>query len=114
MIDPQVRDQPGSVTLFQYQNALFQFMDRFGPLTVLETSVSLHLDETNKLYEGRDFAVGKTICSGADGERRSFSERWVQQGQVWYTRSTGFVAPEPNWVPQQIHNEKTQLPSVEP
>ena len=112
MIDPRLRDQPSSVTLFQYQNALLQFMDRFGPLSVLEISVSLHLDESNKLYEGRDFAVGKTVCSNKDGERHVFSERWVRQGQAWYTRSTGFVAPEPRWVPPQVQDKKASLPSA--
>ena len=97
MIDPRVRDKRGSVSLALYQDALLQFMDRFGPLRVLEMSVSLHLDETSKLYEGRDFAVGKTVCSDKDGERNVFLERWVRQGQDWYTRSTGFIAPEPSY-----------------
>lgn len=97
MIDPRALDQSGSITLFQYQNVMRPFMDRFGPLSVLGINVSLHLDETNKLYEGRDFAVGKTICSDKDGEQRVFSERWVRQGQEWYTRSTGFIAPEPSY-----------------
>ena len=109
MIDPQARDKTGSVTLFEYQNALLQFMYRFGPLSVLETSVILHLNETNKLYEGRDFAVGKTSYSTKSGEQRIFSERWVRQGQTWYTRCTGFVAPEPGWVPPQVQDEKAQI-----
>ena len=111
MIDPRVRDEPGSVTLFQYQNALLQFMDRFGLLTVLEIRFSLHLKESNKLYEGRDFAVGKTTWSDKGGERHVFLERWVRQGQAWYTRSTGFVVPETGWVAPQLRNDKPQLPT---
>jgi hypothetical protein len=112
MIDPRVRDQRGSVSLAPYQDALLQFIDRFGPLNVLEVSASLHLDETNKLYEGRDFAVGKTICADKDGERRVFSERWVRQGRDWYTRSTGFIVPEAGRVPTTAQNQKAQLPSA--
>lgn len=112
MIDPRVRDRPESITLFQYQNALRPFLDRFGPLRLLETSLSLHLDKTNTLYEGRDFAVGKTVCSDKGGERLIFSERWVRQGQAWYTRSTGFVVPEPGWLPPQVRDGNTQLPSA--
>ena len=112
MIDPRLRDQPGSVTLFQYQNALLQFIDRFGPLTILEISVSLHLDESNKLYEGRDFAVGRTIGSDKGGERHVFSERWVCQEQAWYTRSTGFVAPETGWIAPRARDEESQLPTT--
>jgi hypothetical protein len=112
MIDPSVRDQPGSVTLFQYQNALVQFMDRFGPLIVDGISVSLHVDESNKLYEGRDFAVGKTLWSDNAGERHVFSERWVRQGKAWYTRSTGFVAPEAGWIARQGRDEQPPLPTT--
>jgi hypothetical protein len=94
MLDPRVRNRPTSVTLFQYGNAMRQFAERFGPLQLLETHVALHLNEPNKLYEGRDFALGKTIVLDKDGERQVFSERWVRDGRAWYTRSTGFVVPE--------------------
>ena len=93
MIDPQVRDASGSVTLYQYGNSLHEFMDRFGPLMVRAIQLSLHLDEPNRLYQGRDFAVGKTTLSDALGDRHAFLERWVREGRAWYTRSTGFVTP---------------------
>ena len=64
------------------------------------------------LVEGRDFAVGKSLWSDKGGERHVFSERWVRQGQAWYTRSTGFVAPEMGWIAPQVQNEKPQLPSA--
>src|SRR5437868_12130103 len=60
MIDPRVRLEPSSVTLFQYQNALGQFLDHFGSVEILELAIELHLNEPSQLYEGRDFAVGKT------------------------------------------------------
>jgi len=60
MIDPRVRQKPSSVTLFQYENALSDFMAQCGSIKLLEMSLSLHLDEPSQLYEGRDFAVGKT------------------------------------------------------
>ena len=94
MIDPRVRDAPASVTLFQYGNALNQFMDRFGPLHFVESRLMLHLSEPNQLYEGRDFAVGKTVLADKAGERHVFLERWVREGRAWYTRSTGFIVPE--------------------
>ncbi|HEV3260721.1 MAG TPA: hypothetical protein VG013_27960 [Gemmataceae bacterium] len=94
MIDPRVRDAPSSVTLFQYGNALQQFMDRFGPLKVLEIRLTLHLNEQNKLYAGRAFAVGRTVCSDKAGEQHIFLERWVRDGRAWYSRCTGFVTPE--------------------
>lgn len=93
LIDPRVRDTPGSVTLFQYENALQEFMDQFGPLKILELHVTLHLDEPNKLYGGRDFAMGKTILLDKGGDRHVFLERWVRERRAWYTRSTGLVTP---------------------
>jgi hypothetical protein len=93
LIDPRIRLKRDSVTLFQYQNSLHQFLDRFGSIKVLEISIDLHLNEPSQLYEGRDFAVGKTTWADEAGEGHIFSERWVRDGRAWYTRSTGFVTP---------------------
>ena len=90
MIDPRVRDNPSSVTLLQYETALSRFLDSCGSIKVNELDVT-HLGEPNKLYEGRDFAVGKTFWTDKSGECRAFSERWVREGKTWYTRNTGFV-----------------------
>lgn len=93
MIDPRVRHRPESVTLLQYSNSAAEFFDDCGSLTVVDLNIELHLQEPNTLYEGRDFAVGKTICEDARHRRHAFMERWVRDGRSWYTRSTGFVAP---------------------
>ena len=96
MIDPQVRAKPTSVTLFQYQNALDQFLARFGPIRIQRVRIDLHVNEPADLYEGRDFAVGETTWVDRTGGRRIFTERWVREGRAWYTRSTGLVTPAPN------------------
>jgi hypothetical protein len=93
MIDPRVRHRPSSVTLLQYANSAAEFLDHCGPLTVVDLHVNLHSQEPNTLYEGRDFAIGKTICNDSRGAERAFSERWVREGRTWYTRCTGFVTP---------------------
>ena len=93
MIDPRLRRQPSSVTLFQYGNALAQFLFQCGSVKVVEINFNLHLNEPTELYEGRDFAVGKTTWSDKAGERHVFLERWVWEERAWYTRSTGFVVP---------------------
>src|SRR4051794_4866256 len=61
MIDPRVRLKPRSVTLFQYESSLREFLQHVGSVTILETHVELHLEESSVLYEGRDFAIGQTI-----------------------------------------------------
>jgi hypothetical protein len=91
MIDPRIQAKPSSVTLFQYENALREFMDHFGSVKVDETTMTLHLNEPSELYEGRDFAVGKTIWPDQAGAQHCFLERWVKEGRSWYTRGTGLV-----------------------
>lgn len=93
MIDPRVRAKSSSVTLFQYQSALSQFVGHFGPIEILDISVTLHLNEPSELYDGRDFAVGETTWEDKKGARHVFTERWVREGRIWYTRSTGLVTP---------------------
>jgi hypothetical protein len=93
LIDPRVRLKPASVTLFQYQNALREFLTEFGIVRIKDISVRVHRNEPSPLYEGRDFAVGKTVWEDGAGLQHVFSERWVHERQTWYTRSTGFVVP---------------------
>ena len=93
MIDPRVLLKPSAVTLFQYEQALEEFLSVVGCVTVHEISLDLHLDEPSKLYENRDFAVGRTVWLDDDEEQHTFSERWVREGRAWYTRSTGLLIP---------------------
>ncbi len=92
MIDPRIRRMPTSVTFFQYENSLSQFLESHGPITIQKVEVTLHLGEPSTLYEDRDFALGKMSWLNEAGELQVFLERWVREGRVWYTRSTGFVA----------------------
>jgi hypothetical protein len=93
MIDPRVRAKASSVTLFQYQSALSQFVACVGPIEILDISIALHVNEPSDLYEGRDFAVCETTWKDRTGARHVFAERWVREGRLWYTRSTGFLTP---------------------
>lgn len=96
MIDPRLLEKPSTVTLLQYETALAGFLRSVGEVRVLEVGITaLHLDEPNKLYEGRDFAIAKTIWTDKAGGRHEFVERWVRDGKSWYTRSTGLLAPTP-------------------
>lgn len=93
MIDPRVRLKQNAVTFYQYQNALSDFLDEFGRVDVRECEIALHVNEPNKLYEGRDFALGRLVWMDCRGAEHRFSERWVKEEKTWYTRSTGFVVP---------------------
>lgn len=93
MIDPRIRHNPNSVTLFQYENALREFIEVVGTVFIDNTSIEIHTDEPSEIYEGRDFALGKTTWDDERGQKHVFSERWVWEGGDWYTRSTGFLVP---------------------
>jgi hypothetical protein len=93
MIDPRIRRTPTSVTIFQYENSLAQFLEAHGSITIQDIEIMLHLGEPSTLYENRDFAIGKTTWLNEAGEPQVFLERWVREGRAWYTRSTGFVSP---------------------
>lgn len=93
IIDPRIRLKSGSITLVEYEDCLRKFLDVFGSVQIVEISVNLHLKERSELYDGRDFAVGKTTWEDDAGGQHVFSERWVWEGRAWYTRSTGFVVP---------------------
>jgi hypothetical protein len=101
MIDPRIRQKPESVTLLQYENSLHKFFKSIGKIKVVRVDVDLHLNEPSQLYEQRDFAVGQTCWRDKRGEEHIFNERWVREGRIWYTRSTGFLWPtaEVNQVP---------------
>jgi hypothetical protein len=93
MIDPRVRSKPSSVTLFQYANALRDFLTAVGPIEIEGIDFVLHLNEPSPLYENRDFAVGETHWKAENGTHNTFSERWVRDGKTWFTRNTGFIIP---------------------
>ncbi len=93
MIDPLVRSNSTSVTLYQYENAARQFVRHFGKPRVHEIDIEVHVGKPSKLYSDRDFAVGRTLWVDRAGVEHVFQERWVRAGQRWYTRCTGFVTP---------------------
>ncbi len=94
MIDPRLREQPQTITLLQYEQSSRRFVEQIGAVLVQKLEIlSLHLNEPSQLYEGRDFALGKTHWEDEAGNRHQFSERWVCDGSTWYTRSTGFLKP---------------------
>jgi len=110
MIDPQIRQVPTSITFYQYESAVAQYLEIHGSITITEVDVKLHIDEPSTLYQDRDFALGKTTWLNEAGEVQYFLERWVREGRAWYTRSTGFVAAAPlkKKIPI-IHSPKRKL-----
>jgi hypothetical protein len=92
-VDPVVRGESSSVTEYQYENSLRRFLAFCGYSRVVRVALQLHIGERNVLYANRDFAVGQTTWADEFGVEHVFQERWVRNGQRWYTRSTGLVTP---------------------
>lgn len=95
-IDPRIRKKPTSVTLFQYLSSLKRFLGWSGGVLVHRIEpIRLHLNERNRLYENRDFALAEVHWEDQYGHMHTFREKWVREPNGrWYTRSTGFVVPE--------------------
>lgn len=109
MIDPRLLDRPEAVTLYQYTHSLREFLEHAGRIKVLTVSVTrLHESEPTKLYEGRDFALAKTIWVDKGRKQHEFKERWVLDDDLWYTRSTGFV-----WVDEPERKGKNAVKEKE-
>jgi hypothetical protein len=122
MIDPVIRHSPASVTLYQYQNSLAAFLEYYGKVSIEEVLIVPHIDEPNKRFQDRDFAVGTATWADGQGEQHTFQERWVRVGRLWYTVSTGFVTPGETQAaaseavaqptkgqrPERLHREKKQ------
>jgi hypothetical protein len=95
-IDPRLRESPASVTLYQYITSLQRFLKWCGKVQVREiVDLQLHLNEHNRLYNDRDFALAELVWEDQAGAAHSFKERWVRNnGGRWYTRCTSLVTPD--------------------
>src|SRR5262245_30676174 len=96
MIDPCLRQTPASVTLYQYVSSLERFLQWCGGLEVCQIGpIRLHLNEPNRQYGNRDFALVDVVCTDSSDRQHTFKERWVRDRRGrWFTRGTGFVTPE--------------------
>jgi len=95
-LDPCLRATPSAVTQYQYACSLKRFLDEYGRIHVVQIDpIQLHLNEPNRLYNNRDFAMVEVIWEDRLAQRHSFKERWVRDRRGrWYTRSTGLVTPQ--------------------
>lgn len=107
LIDPRLLEKPGKGTSHQYEQALGEFLDAVGEVRVLRVTITaMYVNEPSKLYEGRDFALGRTTWEDAAGDRHEFAERWVYDGTGWFTRSTGLLKPAEAAPAEAVPSEK--------
>ena len=94
MIDPSIREDPHSVTLYQYMQSLGSFLKYYGSVQVLEVELHVHANEPSVRFRNRDFAIGKSSWKDQREGAHIFQERWVKNDSDWYTVATGFVTPD--------------------
>ncbi len=95
MVDPVLRQDPASITLFRYVASLKGFHKWSGGVSIIEIGLPrLHIKQPNRLYDNRDFARTEITWENKQGEQHTFKERWVRDRRGWwFTRNTGFVSP---------------------
>jgi hypothetical protein len=95
MVDPVLREDPTSITALRYAKSLESFREWSGGVNILEIRpLRLHLNEPNRQYDNRDFALTEIDWEDKQGEQHTFKERWVRDRRGWwFTRGTGFITP---------------------
>jgi hypothetical protein len=96
MLDPQIRADSQAITVYQYIACLERFLAWCEAVTIRTIEpVRLNINEPNRLYNDRDFAIVQMLWEDHRGQEHVFKERWVRDRRGWwYTRSTGLVVPE--------------------
>src|SRR5688572_24165498 len=60
MIDPALRDDPASITQLRYAASLKSFREWSGEITIREIRpLKININQPNRLYENRDFALAE-------------------------------------------------------
>jgi hypothetical protein len=89
-IDPRLRAK-GSPQAQYYAHQLQAFREAYGEIVPWHTRINLHLDASMNKHDSRPFAYVYIVWKDAAKEFHLFRERWVKDGDQWYTRVVGLV-----------------------
>jgi hypothetical protein len=90
LIDPKLREQ-SKVELLANAARLQAFKEIYGTIRPWHVRISLHLDASSNKHDERPFAYVYVIWQDDVRGFHMFRERWVKQGDHWYTRVVGLV-----------------------
>lgn len=82
-IDPDTLEGPTEVfgdVIFEEVMRTFQVA--WGKVNIKDIIMEVHIGENNRLYNGRDYAVGLTYWYDTQGKSRRFVEKWVHN-RTW-------------------------------
>lgn len=83
-----------------YVKQLGLFKEIYGSVKPWHIRISLHLATTKNQRDRRQFAYVYMIWQDQTHGFHMFRERWVKQGDYWYTRVVGLLPNKPEIVQQ--------------
>jgi hypothetical protein len=90
LIDPILREK-GRVKLPLYEEGLKEFKEAYGAIHLWYVRISLYLDGSVNKRDPRPFAYVYVVWKDDAHRFHIFQERWVRNGDHWFTRVAGLV-----------------------
>jgi hypothetical protein len=92
MVDPALREK---LDFTSYSKSLADFRRYYGAICIVKAAkLKVHTNVNGGGYGGRDFASGVLIWLDNSDQPHVFKERWIRDGDHWYTRMAGLVSPD--------------------
>jgi hypothetical protein len=90
LIDPKISEK--STTEFPpYAERLQEFKEAYGAIRPWYVRISLYLDASTSKRDDRPFAYVYTVWQDDAHGFHMFRERWVRDGNHWFTQVVGLV-----------------------
>jgi hypothetical protein len=90
LVDPKLREK-SKVQLPAYAEGMREFKAVYGRVHPWMIKLSLHLAAAPSQQDKRPFAYVYVIWQDRSNRFHMFQERWVKDGNRWYTRVAGLV-----------------------
>jgi hypothetical protein len=90
LVDPKLT-AGGRVVKEAYAKSLEVFKRHYGAVHPWHVRISLHLSTARSASDPRPFAYVYTVWQDDRHGFHMFRERWVRDGDKWYTRVAGLV-----------------------
>ena len=90
LIDPLIREK-GRVESSTYAEQLQEFRKAYGAIHLWYVRITLYLDGSVNKRDPRPFAYVYVVWKDNAHRFHMFQERWVRDGDHWYTRVVGLV-----------------------
>lgn len=87
-IDESAKMSPVAMSLHEYVQSMEMIVACYSLITIDEVIMQVHLNERNKEYEGKDYAIGTVIWTDGEAKAKTFSERWIKR-DVWKNLNMG-------------------------